>query len=185
MPKYERIQEADLEAMTAIYKRYLNKGESIGSQIRQGFYESQFVGVKCIDKTGGICGIISGFKGIRFTCGHEELVNKIKKKYKDESIYTTEMLVVLPGKRHQGIGEELVRRFKKQLDQTDAKYLLSELWRKPGGKVPGKVIVEVLGNEVEHWYLANFYKDLAKYKLTCPICGENCICGADISLIKL
>jgi len=184
MLQYLNIEISDLPELTSIYRRYLNDGESIERQLERGMTSGGFIGVKCV-ADGEICGVFSAFKGIEFTCGHDELVKSLKDKYKDAVIYTTEMIVVLPNFRHQGIAHEMVKRFKEQINQTNAEYLLIELWRKPSGRVPGRVVLNVLGGEVEYAHYPMFYKDLSKYELTCPICGVACICGADISMLKL
>ncbi len=185
MHRIETITEEDIGMMVQLYRQYLNDGEPIENQIRRGFYSDNFVGVKCVGEDGRIMGVFTAFKGIAFTCEHQELVAYFYTKYPNQSIYTAEMLVVLPKWRHLGVARLLVEAFTQKLVQTDATYLLIELWREPTGRIPGRVVLGVIGGEEEHLYRPHFYENLEAYGLTCPICGKICKCGADICLLKL
>lgn len=171
--------------MIQLYRQYLNDGNPIDEQIRKGFYSDDFIGVKCVDEDGSIVGVFTAFKGVAFTCGHEDLVDYFQTRYPEASIYTAEMIVVLPKWRHLGIAQLLVEAFNTKLRETDATYLLIELWREPTGRIPGRVVLGIIGGEVEHLYKPHFYDDLESYGLTCPICGRTCKCGADICLLEL
>lgn len=185
MLQYDDVTKKDIDEMIRLYRKYLNDGEPIIDQITDNYYSGSFVGVKCINDNGKIIGVLSGYKGLDFTCGHDELAADIRTRYPEAMIYTTEMLVVRPEYRHQGVAAGLVNQFNDRISKTDAQYLLVELWREPTGRVPGRVILSELGGEVEHRYIPMFYKNLADYGLTCPICGVECVCGADICLLKL
>lgn len=185
MHRIETVTKEDIGMMIRLYRQCLNDGEPIQEQIEKGFYSGSFIGVKCIGDNGEIMGVFTAFKGIAFTCEHRELVTYFRSKYPKESIYTAEMLVVSPKWRHLGIAQALVEAFNEKLQETDATYLLIELWREPTGRIPGRVVLGIIGGEVEHLYKPYFYKELASYGLTCPICGPVCQCGADICLLKL
>lgn len=185
MFQYLPLDISDLPIMVELYKKYLNDGPSIEGYLKEGFESDGYIGFKCLDEYDNVCGVFSTRIGIDFTCEHFALVNKIKENHSNKKIYTADMLVVLPEYRHFGIAYELVLKLKNKLIEYEVDLFLVELWREPDGRLPGKVILDWLGKEIEHTFYPDFYKDIAKYELTCPICGTNCICGADICLIEL
>ena len=94
-------------------------------------------------------------------------------------------MLVLPGYRHKGIAHELASRVHTLLLQLGYTYLLAETWIYPDGFIPAKPLFESLGKVVWQRRFDGFYRDLKKYDMRCPICGENCICGALIELMEL
>lgn len=182
---YKKVEALDIPDMIKLYKIYLNDGEIIDEQITKDFYTDGFIGIKCVDEHNKMIGVVSAFPGVEFTCGHEALVEEIKALYKGHCIYTTEMIVVIPEFRHLNIGEQMINHFHVALDRTKADYFITELWKEPSGRVPGRLITNILGGEVKHYSIPLFYEALASYGLTCPICGDTCVCGAEISIIDL
>lgn len=184
MFQYLPLEESDFEIMVELYKKYLNDGELIDQHLKEGMESDGYIGFKCVSEGGEVCGLFTAGAGIDFTCGHLDLAEKIRTDYPYTSIYTADMLVVKPEYRQYGIAAELVLKLRDKLHECGVDFFLAELWRVPDGRLPGKVVLEV-GKEIEHTFYPNFYKDIAKYGLSCPICGKDCICGADICLMEL
>lgn len=185
MYKYDALTKEDLPVIIEFYNEFLNGGKGVEKHLNEAVISNEYFGVKCIDLNGKICGIFSSYKGIEFTCEHLALVEKLENKYKNKDIYTLDMMAVLPEHRNKGIAYQLGLKLKDMLLEKKAELLMAELWRQPDGKLPGKVILDCLGHEIEHEYYPNFYIELEKYELSCPICGVPCICGADICILDL
>lgn len=185
MYKYIPLAKTDLPVIIKFYKEFLNGGRGVEEHLNQAIVSKEYFGIKCIDLNGEICGIFSAYKGIEFTCAHFDLVEKLEHRYKNKNIYTLDMMAVLPEHRNEGIAYELGLKLKDMLLEKKAELLMAELWRQPDGKLPGKVILDSIGHEIEHNYYPGFYTELEKYELSCPICGVPCICGADICILDL
>lgn len=185
MYKYTPLEKSDLPEIIKFYKEYLNGGHGVEIHLEEVFDSKDYMGVKCIDSQGTIFGIFSAYKGVEFTCGHLDLVEELENKYKDKNIYTLDMMAVLPEHRNEGIAFKLGLQLKEMLLNRKVQILMAELWRQPTGKLPGKVILDSIGHELEHNYFPDFYLELEKYELSCPICGVPCKCGADVCLLAL
>lgn len=187
MLSYEKPNLSDLDAITALYCRFLNSGAAVRDYIREGLENPAFVGVKCVDTEKNLLvGIVSMRPGIEFTCGHEELVKEIRDRWGTEGVYTGDMLVVLPEYMGQGIGRKLSVLADEELKRRGVRYLVKEEWRRATeADVPAYKAMSHFGNRVVVSDDPHFYKDLPKYGLTCPKCGANCTCGAIVSVVEL
>lgn len=185
MYKYVYLTKEDLPIIINFYKEFLNGGIGVDKHIQRAMESNNYIGVKCLDSEGNTYGVFSAYRGIEFTCGHLDLIKELQEKYKNKNVYTLDMMAVLPNHRNEGIAYELGLRLKDLLLENKAEILMAELWRQPDGKLPGKVILDSIGHELEHSHFSNFYEELEKYELTCPICGVPCKCGADICLLDL
>lgn len=185
MYSYGFLTEEDREIIISFYEEFLNGGKGVRKHIEELMGNNNYIGIKCIDSEGLVCGIFSAYRGVEFTCGHLDLVQEIQYKYENRNIYTLDMMVVLPSHRNEGIAYELGLQLKKVLQSHRAELLMAELWRQPDGKLPGKVILDSIGHQLEHNYFPDFYEELERYELNCPICGVPCRCGADICILDL
>ena len=70
-------------------------------------------------------------------------------------------------------------------DRKLADLVLVEIWIYPDGRSPGKAPQETLGEIIYQKKVPMFYKNLAHYRMRCPICGDVCTCGAYIDLAKI
>lgn len=175
----------DLPDLIKLYRGYLNDGEAIDSYLRDGMESDGYLAVKCVCD-GKTVGIISAKKGLDFTCGHEDLIERIYDKWGSDGIYCGEMLAVLPQYRKMGIAKALTQKLAEALVSAGARYLVLEEWhRSIEDDIPATGIVKYLGNAETICTDRNFYKDIAKYGLTCPECGAECHCGAKIIIITL
>ena len=184
---YAKPEAKDESEITWMYETYLNEGDSIREYVREGLQDSGFVGVKCVDSdTGKMVGILCARPGIQFTCDHPELVDIIQKRWGTKGVYTGDMLIVDPAYRGHGIAEEMAVRLKEALMEQHAVCMVMEKWlRYKEGDVPAMNPMKHAGEAVVITIDRHFYKDLAKYGLTCPECGADCKCGALISVLEL
>lgn len=182
---YSLVCRNDLPDLIKLYRGYLNDGDAIDRYIRGNFETDGYIAVKCVCD-GKTVGVISANKGLEFTCGHEDLIEKIYKELGNKDIYCGEMLAVLPEFRNQGIAKGLAQRLAEELKEKKARYLVLEEWQRSiEHDTPANGIVKYLGTSETVCIDPEFYKDLAKYGLTCPQCGQNCTCGAKVIIITL
>lgn len=181
---YERPVPADEEAITRMYETYLNAGPSIRAYVREGLENEGLVGIKCTDTdTGKLVGIIASRPGLEFTYPHPELEAEIMARWGDEGAYSSDVMIVDPAYRHQGVAKELTLRLREGLITRRAAYIAMELWIRPDGVIPALHPVHYLGEPTVVTVSRDFYKDLGKHGLTCPECGTDCRCGAMIAVI--
>ncbi len=181
MIEYSYIDEADYGQMTELYRKYLNDGDYVEKELRRKYDECDYTGVKAVDGY-KMVGFASMAKGIDFTYPHPELKERLNAIVEDDVAYTGDAVVVREEYRGQGISHKMFEGCYKLMCERKAKYILTELWIYPGGDVPAEDSVLSLGRVVYREYIEDFYKDLNKYGMTCPICGENCRCSACIEL---
>ena len=181
---YERAVSTDEDAITQMYETYLNAGPSIQEYIRKGLANKDTVGIKCTDtETGKLVGIIASRPGLEFTYPHPELEAEIKSRWGDQGIYSSDVMIVDPAYRHQGVAKELTLRLREGLITQRARCIVMELWVRPDGVIPALHPVHYLGEPTVVTISQDFYKDLGNYGLTCPECGAECHCGAMIAVI--
>ncbi len=184
MVTYSCIEEKDLDQIIALYETYLNRGGYIRDTIRKEFHTDDYLGLKACDG-GKLVGFFSGQGGIGFTYPHPELENEIREVAGDRKLYTPDGLLVLEAYRKKGVAKELVRRMKRALLSKKVALALVELWIYPDGSVPAQNPLRGIGEAVYQKKIPLFYKDLKKYNIKCPICGDDCRCGALIELLEV
>ena len=184
MISYSCIEEKDLSQIIALYENYLNSGEYIRNSMEKEFYNGDYLGFKACED-GEIVGFFTGQSGINFTCPHPELENEIKEFAKDRKIYTPDGLLVLEEYRGRGITRELVDRMRRALLDKKVELALVELWIYPDGSIPAQKPLRGIGEAVYQKKVPLFYKEIKKYGIRCPICGENCTCGALVELLEV
>ncbi len=181
MIEYSNISDDDLEGMIELYKKYLNDGEYVEQELRRKYAECDYTGVKAVDG-GEMAGFASMAKGLDFTYPHPELMERLKDIVDDATVYTGDAVVVREEYRGHGVSHKMFEECYKLMCARNVKYILTELWIYPGGDIPAEDSVLCLGKVVYREYIKDFYKDLNKYGMTCPVCGENCSCSACIEL---
>lgn len=181
---YEQAVPADEDAITRLYETYLNSGASIRGYVRAGLENPDTVSIKCTDtETGQLAGIIASRPGLEFTYPHPELENEIKELWGAHGIYSSDVMIVDPAYRGQGVAKELTLRLREGLITKRARCIVMELWIRPDGVIPALHPVHYLGEPTILKISNDFYKDLGKYGLSCPECGVECHCGAMIAVI--
>lgn len=181
---YERPDLGDVDAITRMYETYLNEGPSIRDYVREGLENEGLVSIKCVDTdTGELVGIIGSRPGLEFTYPHPELEEEIRKRWGPDGIYSSDVMIVNPDYRHRGVAKELTLRLREGLITRGASCIAMELWIRPDGEIPALHPVHYLGEPTVVTISRDFYKDLARYGLSCPECGSDCHCGAMIAVI--
>lgn len=184
MIAYSCIEEKDLDQVITLYETYLNSGDYIRNAMRTEFYTDDYLGIKACDGD-KLVGFFSGQGGIGFTCPHPRLESEIRKVAGDRKLYTPDGLLVLEDYREKGVAGELVRRMKEALLFQQVELALVELWIYPDGSVPAQKPLRGIGKAVYQKKIPLFYRDLKKYNIKCPICGDDCRCGALIELLEV
>lgn len=182
---YTDPEREDEDVITEMYETYLNAGDSIRGYVREGLEDERFVGVKCVDSDNGrMVGILTARPGIQFTCEHPELVKIIEKRWGTEGVYTGDMLIVDPAYRGRGIAVTMALQLRRRMEERGAVCMVMEQWlRSRERDVPAMHPMQKAGDAILITVDRNFYRDLAKYGLTCPECGDVCRCGAVISVM--
>ena len=183
---YKEVEREDEDVITEMYETYLNAGNPIRGHVREGLQCEDYMGYKCVDtETGKLVGIISAKPGLDFTCGHPELVEQIHQKWGTQGLYSSDIMIVDPAYRKHGIARELAIQLKKGLMEKHAVCLVMELWiRSTDGDVPALHPLRDIWEMTTLTIDREFYKNLADYGLTCPLCGAECHCGAMITVME-
>jgi len=193
MIEYSTAKFEDLDEIEALYRKYLDNGSSLRERIDAIFKKDDSYSCKAVDtETGKIIGIAVYECGMILSCGHQEFCRKITESIgEDAVIYTGESLLVETDYRDKKISYGLNEHIKKQLTELSQRegrevYVLHEMWVYPNGKTPAfKVVDGIYGIYKDFGIIPQFYKDYYKHGHLCPICGENCICSARITISKI
>lgn len=185
MVTYSEIGESDLDEIIKLYEVYLNSGKYIRDSMRENFRKKDYIGVKACD-TGKLAGFFTCQDGIGFTYPHPEMEAEIAQAARGKSIYTLDGLAVREEYRSRGIAEEMVLRLRDILCRKGVGLVLAEQWIYPDGRtIPAYHALRSMGKTVYEKKIPMFYRDLNKYQIRCPLCGDNCRCGAMIELLEL
>lgn len=184
MLNYEKVTENDLDELIKFYRIYLNDGSNVDKYVSEGINSEHFVGYKCCSD-GKMVGVLTARYGIDFTYPHKELNDDISALCKGKSIYTLDAIAVIPEYRKSGVASEITRLVMKQIKEYGGELSLMEMWIHPNGYIPVYKMFDVYGKYIYNKEVPLFYKDLKRYGFTCPICGEECRCGALIRVMEL
>lgn len=184
MIEYKEIEEKDLEQVIGLYETYLNSGTYISDSIKETFFSEDYIGFKACDDE-KMVGFFTGQGGIGFTYPHPELEKEIREFAGTRKIYTPDGLFMLAEYRGKGIAGELISRMKKCLLEKKVELALVELWIYPDDIIPAQVPLRGIGEAVYQKKVPMFYNRLKEYGIKCPLCGENCKCGALIELLEV
>lgn len=184
MIEYSEINENDLKQIIDLYETYLNSGEYIINSIKEAFETENYLGFKACDGD-RIVGFFSGQEGMAFTYPHPELEKEISDFAGSKKIYNPDALFLHEEYRNKGIAKELIRRMKDKILEKNMQLVIVELWIYPNNTVPAKKPLEMFGEIVFQKEVPSFYKDLHKYGVKCPLCGDKCNCGALIIVFNL
>ncbi|MBR6326504.1 MAG: hypothetical protein IKR61_06825 [Lachnospiraceae bacterium] len=184
MITYKDIEAEDLDSVIRLYCKYLNDGEEIVKHVRSAFTERDFIGI-CAYDGDKMVGFYAAQDGVHFSYPHPELEREMLDDVGIDDVYTADSLVVVPEYRGQGIPYYMTEYIRKKLVANSVEYILLEAWIYPDGDAPACRSIDKMGTVVFERRVPMFYKDLAKYGMTCPLCGENCTCGALVQLIRV
>ncbi|MCR4590244.1 MAG: GNAT family N-acetyltransferase [Lachnospiraceae bacterium] len=178
------FEEKDSGELIKFYREYLNDGDEPVALIRDACEKGLYFGSKAVED-GKTIGFFTFQEGISFTCPRPELYEEIRKLTGDEKTATVDTLVVLPEYRGRAITADLLENNRIHFRERGIRYVMTECWVFPDGKSPSLKYYKKMGKIIYEKMFPDFYSDISKYSITCPICGKNCSCGADILLTDL
>lgn len=185
------IEESDLEEVSKLYFKYLNGGDYIKEQIEVEIKSKDFIGFKA-KADNKIVALAYGTRGMGFTYPRKDIesdlldyIRNYDKTFEESKIFSSDALLVLPDFRHNGLANKLMLLLRESLIKTGYKYVFVEMWRHIDGFVPAEAPHDLLGEVIYRKEYLNFYNKLIDFGITCPICGRDCKCGAQIEIIKL
>ena len=181
--EFKYITKDDIDPIIELTMKHLTYGDYVANEIRRSVEEGNYYGVKAVEN-----GVLAGFntykRGIEFTLPHPELSEVISKMAAKENVFTGDAFYVDSGHRRQGIGRELTFKARDHMMALGGRYFLGELWVYPDGIVPASTPNSYYGNTVFERLVPFFYRDLPRYGMRCPVCGENCVCSAIVRLCR-
>ena len=177
---FSEIEQGDIHRIIDLTLRFLTRGKVIKEEILDSVGEGNYFGYKCCAENGELAGFMTFKKGLSFTFPHPELEKEVRVISSGKIVYLADGLWVSPGYRSQGIGAALFRKVGEGIAKTNADFLLIEEWVYPTGESPIGMLTHIWGTPVYAKSIPMFYKGMEKYGLTCPICGRDCKCSANV-----
>jgi hypothetical protein len=182
---YTFVTKADADALSAFYAENLNNGPGLTAWLADALELPGYIGVKAMDGN-RLVGAVSVRPGIDFTCNHPDLEEGVQSMFPKGDISTFDMWLVDSAYRHRGISRHMAEILKAKLAMADIKHILAEQWVHLGESEPEITpSLELVGDVKKLMTIPHFYRNLSECGMTCPICGENCQCGAVISIVHL
>jgi GNAT superfamily N-acetyltransferase len=181
--EFKYITKDDIGPIIDLTLEHLTNGDYISKEISRAVEEGNYYGVKAVEN-----GVLAGFntykRGIEFTLPHPELTEVISKLAPEESVFNGDAFYVDQRFRRKGIGRELTFRARDHMMALGGRYFLGELWVYPDGIIPASTPNSYYGDTVFERLVPFFYRDLPRYGMRCPICGEDCRCSAVVRLAR-
>ena len=184
MVVYKPITKDDVGQIIDLTMRYLTHGDYIADEISRSVRKGNYYGVMALED-GNVVGFNAVKRGIEFTLPQPELEAEIAKLVPNELVFNGDTFYVDSRYRRRGIGRELTLIAKDQILALGGRYFLGELWVHPDGSTPASSSNQCYGETVFEQLVPLFYRELPRYGMCCPICGEDCRCGAVIRLTRL
>ena len=184
MMEVREIAQEDIPQIVALYAKYLTSGESISQTIQKAWNEGDYGGYIAFSD-GKTAGFMTVREGIEFTYPHPALEEELAAFVKDKRIVFCDALLILPDYRNEGVAHLLAADTRKLLIQKGFDYFLAEIWIYPDDRSPAKEVFETMGRIVWQKRIDGFYSQFPSYGMSCPICGDNCVCGAWVDVMEL
>ena len=179
-----KFRDDEVEEIVALTCAHMTDGDAIADEVRKSVAEGNLYAYKVIEE-GETIGFISFKEGIEFTVPHPDIEEEIGKMYGDKRVFYGDAVWVSPKARNKGIGTKLLHIMYDGLIEAGADYLMNEYWVYPGGKSTILPLSNVFGEPLYHKKVPGFYAELDKYGMSCPICGKNCKCSAEIIIYSM
>ena len=184
MIEYRPIEDADIPTIVRLYAENLNDGQAYADLIQRSWEAGEYFGL-CAVEDGVLQGFMSMRPGIAFTYPHPEIEAELAELVGEEPVANCDALIVLPVSRHNGLAHKLAKKVREILLEQGYRYYLAEIWIYPDGTAPAKNTFESVGKVVFERRCDMFYRDLAQYGMSCPVCGPDCICGAWVEVMDM
>jgi ribosomal protein S18 acetylase RimI-like enzyme len=181
---YSELEEKDFPEFLRLYEEYLNSGEYIRKTLEESLLKPGYVGIKA-EAGGEIIGLFTGKQGLDFTCPHPELEKELEPYMRGHKYFSVDAQLVKPEYRHHHVAAKMVDRVREEILKQGCEYYIAEMWVYPDGSIPAEESMERMGRVVYRKLVPDFYKDLYKYGIGCPVCGKYCKCGALIEVMDI
>ena len=182
--KISFITIEDLEIVVALHEEYLNYGEGVRSHYSSVLRDPDTVALK-YTVSGETAGLFIYTKGVALSAGHDHLVKVLEEKSRGRKVYTGDAVLVKREYRKRGVADKLCVAMLRELKKRDSERMVHEFWVHPDGCVPARRMFRVFEKGFYLGHFLYFYRDFHQYGYFCPICGENCICSAEIYLADM
>ena len=185
MIEYLELLPEDVETVAELAERHLTHGEAVKEDIRRKSREGRYFGVKAV-RDGKIVGFYSYTDHcVEFTVPHPALERRIRELTGDSHVVTSDALYLDSGYQHRGIATELSLRLSARARSRGVRYMVTELWTHPDGRIPALKALLHNGEVVMTETVPMFYAGMEERGMECPICGRGCQCGAQVMVQRL
>jgi GNAT superfamily N-acetyltransferase len=178
------ITSDDITQIISLTMEHLTRGDYVADMMSQSAQSGNYFGFK-VEEDGEMKGFLTYKRGIEFTLPHPEMLEEISSRFPEKEVFTGDSFYVDSSLRRRGIGRELMRLSRDRMLQQGGRYFLEEMWVYPDGKIPAKSPTDNFGETVYERLVPGFYRELHRYGMCCPVCGEDCRCGAFVRVLEL
>ncbi len=182
--EYSALTREDLPELVRLYKQYLNGGDFIEQEAVRAFDSGIYFGVKA-EENGQIAGLLGFREELELTYPHPALEEELLGVLGAHRFCSVDCLLVLPEYRGHGLSHGLALRGRQELLDRGIELVQAEIWIYPDGQSPAREPLETLGEVFWQRREDRFYPKLKEYGMTCPLCGEDCRCGAWIDVMNV
>lgn len=180
---FEPIEFGDFNELLELYTKYINYGAGAVAEFSRAMNASDSFGFKCTED-GAIIGFVLYENILEYTGGRADFVDEVNADIGCERALTCAAIVVEEKYERHGICSRLMSCGTKEMKKRGFSYLLVDMWIYPDGRIPAEVLLRFAASYKLYGVIENFYKDCYKKEIYCPVCGQRCVCGAKIYLLK-
>lgn len=183
MISFRKILPTDYNLVLQWYQRYLNSGEYIAETLYKDMTNEEYVGFVMEDKENCV-GIISAKPNISFTYPKKELEEEIMNHIGSRRIFTLDSIVIDEKFRGRHLSCTLGKLLIDALKGIGVELLLVEYWILVNGDIPADRFLKKFTKQIYSKKIPMFYDQLNDYNIECPICGKQCVCGAEVLVLE-
>lgn len=183
MISFRKILPTDYNLVLQWYQRYLNSGEYIAETLYKDMTNEEYVGFVMEDDENCV-GIISAKPNICFTYPKRELEEEIKNHIGNRRIFTLDSIVIDEKFRGRHLSCTLGKLLIDALKDIGVELLLVEYWIMTNGDIPADRFLKKFTKQIYSKKIPMFYDHLNDYNIECPICGKQCVCGAEVLVLE-
>ncbi len=183
MISFRKMLPTDYDLVLDWYQRYLNSGEYIVKTLSQDMVNPEYIGFIMEDDNECI-GIVSAKPNISFTYPKKDLENEIMSYVGDRPIFTLDTIAIDERYRGRQLSYTLGKLLIDSLKDKGIELLLTEYWMIPDGDIPANRFLQKLTKQIYSKKIPMFYTELSNYNMLCPVCGNECVCGAEVLVLE-
>ncbi|MCL2029907.1 MAG: GNAT family N-acetyltransferase [Oscillospiraceae bacterium] len=175
---------ADLDDLVALNEEALFYGKGVRPHFERVLASPDNIALKCT--VGGMfAGALVYVKGIALPGCPPELAARIGRLSEGRTVYTGDTVAVKREYRRLGLAGRLCAAMIAELRRRGAELALNEFWIYPDGSAPARKVFAAFDGGIRLGRYENFYRDLHAMGFHCPVCGEACVCAAEIYLAEI